>query len=49
MHSELEQLKASTAKAAEAGQQLQEKDSVIENLNKELDALKAKLSALDRY
>jgi peptidoglycan hydrolase CwlO-like protein len=53
VRSELTQLKSSEASiqatAEEVQQQLQQKDSMIESLNKELDALKAKLADLERY
>ena len=53
MRSELKELKSSEtgihAKVEEAQELLQAKDSVIENLNQELEALKAKLAELERY
>jgi hypothetical protein len=49
LRAEFDQLKAVEAKAQEAEQQLQEKDRIAESLNKELEALKAKLALLDRY
>jgi peptidoglycan hydrolase CwlO-like protein len=53
VRSELKQLKSSEtgiqAKVEEAHEQLQAKDSVIEKLNQELEALKAKLAELERY